>query len=110
MVIGYKLCQPFVFVTVSLPILSPLSLFSHLSHSQIEQSIIKKVRKGSKHNSFFSYMGGVDHCNQMMQYSTRYFRNQRWYMAVACYVLNIAAVNAYVIKRESLTTYKQKRE
>ena len=58
------------------------------------------IQKPHLNVEYDRYMGGVDHSDQMVSYTTFNCRTLKWWKRVTFHVINLAVVNAYLIYKE----------
>jgi hypothetical protein len=63
----------------------------------------EEVRKPVVVEQYNKYMGGVDRSNQLLSYYGFSHRTVKWWKRAAFHLIDMAIVNAYIMKTEQLT-------
>jgi hypothetical protein len=63
----------------------------------------RKLRKPVVVEQYNKYMGGVDRSNQLLSYYGFSHRTVKWWKRAAFHLIDMAIVNAYIMKTEQLT-------
>ena len=66
----------------------------------------KEVHVPLSLQNYRRYMGGVDRSNQMRKYYHTGRKNNRWWVYMACYLIDISLVNAYICFKDLLPETK----